>query len=85
MHCLMLLYSRRWFCASLASVRGRISELTLSKGATLWADHQARFYELLLLRLIAQSPKLRAGQKRQGLATIHSWIRCSAQSRLTIG
>ena len=36
------------------------------------------------ISLVAQSPKLRAGQKRQGLPTIHSWICCSAQSRLTI-
>ena len=37
------------------------------------------------ISLIARSPRLRAGQKRQGLPTIHSWICCSAQSRLTIG
>jgi hypothetical protein len=34
MHCLMLLSSRRWLCALSGSVRGRISELMLSKGAT---------------------------------------------------
>jgi hypothetical protein len=38
MHCLMLLYSRRWLCALLGSVRGRISELMLSKGAGLCAS-----------------------------------------------
>jgi hypothetical protein len=39
MHCLMLLSSRRWFCALSVSVRGRISELMLSKGASLCAVH----------------------------------------------
>jgi len=32
MHCLMLLYSPRWFCVLSGSVRGRISELMLNKG-----------------------------------------------------
>jgi len=39
MHCLMLLSSQRWFCASSGSAGGRISELMLSKGAqapSLW-------------------------------------------------
>ena len=35
MHCLMSLSSRRWFCALLGSVRGRISELMLTKGARI--------------------------------------------------
>jgi hypothetical protein len=38
MHCLMLPSSRRWLCALSGSVRGRISELMLSKGATLCAS-----------------------------------------------
>ena len=37
MHCLMLLSSRCWFCALSGSVRGRISELMLNKGATVCA------------------------------------------------
>jgi hypothetical protein len=45
----MLLYSRRWLCALSGSVRGRISELMLSKGASLCAVH-SRFYEPPLLR-----------------------------------
>jgi len=35
MHCLMSLSSRRWFCALLGSVRGRISGLMLTKGARI--------------------------------------------------
>jgi hypothetical protein len=35
MHCLMLLSSRCWVCALSGSVRGRISELMLSKGARI--------------------------------------------------
>ena len=35
MHCLMLLSSRRWVCALSVSVRGRIGELMLSKGARI--------------------------------------------------
>jgi hypothetical protein len=35
MHCLMSLSSRCWFCALSGSVRGRISELALSKGARI--------------------------------------------------
>jgi hypothetical protein len=35
MHCLMLLSSRCWACALSGSVRGRISELMLSKGARI--------------------------------------------------
>jgi len=34
MHCLMLLSSRRWLFALPGSVRGRISELMLTKGAS---------------------------------------------------
>jgi hypothetical protein len=36
MHWLMLLSSRPWVCALSGSVRGRISELTLSKGARIF-------------------------------------------------
>jgi hypothetical protein len=35
MHCLMLLSSRRWVCVLSVSVRGRIGELMLSKGARI--------------------------------------------------
>jgi hypothetical protein len=35
MHCLMLLSSLRWLCALSGSVRGRISELMLSKGGRI--------------------------------------------------
>jgi hypothetical protein len=37
MHCLMLLSSRRSVCVLSGSVRGRIGELMLTKGATLCA------------------------------------------------
>jgi hypothetical protein len=60
MHCLMLPFLRRWLCALSGSVRGRISELMLSKGATSALSIRrermsndarlARFYELPLLR-----------------------------------
>src|SRR5215469_18046224 len=57
MHCLMLLHSRRWLCALSGSVRGRISELMLSKGASL-CDMHACFYELPVLRLICAKPQI---------------------------
>jgi hypothetical protein len=43
MHWLMLQSSRRWVCALSGSVRGRISELMLSKGAVgLPVEHEKR-------------------------------------------
>jgi len=55
MHCLMLLYSRRWFCASLASVRGRISELTLSK-ALCCPSAPGAFLRAATTGVIAKAP-----------------------------
>jgi hypothetical protein len=62
MHCLMLLSSRCWVCALSGSVRGRISELMLSKGARIVSPRSPNTGD--------RADTLRGGNLRSGMRAL---------------